>query len=173
MRMGTDTVVGAVFAAVSDRPRRRPLIACSDIAPHFRAGNLQPLLLNLRVMSEITMVVSSIDPLAPYKASDDLVLELVSVAAIIKVDPEDAAAAPCRVEICGAAYFDRPSTSGRVSARQSPGSDDLRQKRRRLSGRRDKVQGGSLTCMALVTSGTRNGTSREALVVYSLYDFGS
>jgi hypothetical protein len=45
------------------------------------------------------MVVNSIDPLAPYKASGDLVLELVSVTAIVKIDPEDAAAAPCRVEI--------------------------------------------------------------------------
>ena len=45
------------------------------------------------------MLVNSIDPLAPYKVSDDLVLELVSVTAIIKVDPEDAGAAPCRVEI--------------------------------------------------------------------------
>jgi hypothetical protein len=45
------------------------------------------------------MLVNSIDPLAPYKVSDDLVLELVSVAAIMKVDPEGAAAAPCRVEI--------------------------------------------------------------------------
>jgi hypothetical protein len=50
-------------------------------------------------MSEITMVVSSIDPLAPYKASGDLVLELVSVTPIVKIDPEDATAAPCRVEI--------------------------------------------------------------------------
>ena len=45
------------------------------------------------------MLVNSIDPLAPYKVSDDMVLELVSVTAIIKVDPEDAGAAPCRVEI--------------------------------------------------------------------------
>jgi hypothetical protein len=45
------------------------------------------------------MLVNSIDPLAPYKVSDDLILELVSVTAIIKNDPEDAGAAPCRVEI--------------------------------------------------------------------------
>jgi len=45
------------------------------------------------------MLVSSIDPLAPYKVSDDLMLELVSVTAIIKIDPGGAAAAPCRVEI--------------------------------------------------------------------------
>jgi hypothetical protein len=29
-------------------------------------------------MAEISMVVTSIDPLAPYKVSDDLMLELVS-----------------------------------------------------------------------------------------------
>jgi hypothetical protein len=45
------------------------------------------------------MMVNSIDPLAPYKASDDLVLDLVNVTAIIKNDPEDAGAAPRRVEI--------------------------------------------------------------------------
>jgi hypothetical protein len=83
----------------ADRKGTRSLIACSDIAPHFRAGNFQPLLIGLSVMSEITTLVSSIDPLAPYKASDDLVLELVSVTAIIRVDPEDASAAPCKVKI--------------------------------------------------------------------------
>ena len=45
------------------------------------------------------MTVNSIDPLAPYKVSDDLVLELVRVTAIIKLDPEGAAAAACWVEI--------------------------------------------------------------------------
>ena len=45
------------------------------------------------------MLVNSIDPLAAYKASGDLVLELVSVTAVVKDDPEDARAAPCRVEI--------------------------------------------------------------------------
>ena len=45
------------------------------------------------------MVVNSIDSLAPYKVSDDLVLELVSATAIIKTDPEDAAVASSRVKI--------------------------------------------------------------------------
>ena len=45
------------------------------------------------------MTVKSIDPLPPYKVSDDLVLELVSVTAIIKVDPEGTAAAACWVEV--------------------------------------------------------------------------
>jgi hypothetical protein len=50
-------------------------------------------------VAEIIMVVNSIDPLAPYKASDDLVLDLVNVTTIIKNDPEDAGAVPCRVDI--------------------------------------------------------------------------
>ena len=45
------------------------------------------------------MLVNSIDPLAPYKVSDDLMLDLVNVSAIIKIDPEDAAAAGCWVQI--------------------------------------------------------------------------
>ncbi|MBV8377207.1 MAG: hypothetical protein JO279_09410 [Verrucomicrobia bacterium] len=43
-------------------------------------------------MAEVSMVVTSIDPLAPYKVSDDLLLELVNVTATIVDDPEDAAA---------------------------------------------------------------------------------
>jgi len=45
------------------------------------------------------MVVNSIEALAPYKASNDLVLELENVTAIVKDDPEDAAAARCQVEV--------------------------------------------------------------------------
>jgi hypothetical protein len=45
------------------------------------------------------MLVNSIDPLAPYKVSDDLILELVNVSAIIKIDPEGAAAGACWVQI--------------------------------------------------------------------------
>lgn len=45
------------------------------------------------------MLVNSIDPLAPYKAADDLILELVNVTAILKNDPEDAADRPCHAEV--------------------------------------------------------------------------
>jgi hypothetical protein len=45
------------------------------------------------------MFINSIDPLAPYKVSDDLLLGLVNATAIIKSDPEDAAVASCWVEI--------------------------------------------------------------------------
>jgi hypothetical protein len=50
-------------------------------------------------MAEIIALVISIDPLAPFKVSDDLMLELVNVTALVKNDPEDAAADTCRVEI--------------------------------------------------------------------------
>ena len=39
-------------------------------------------------MAEIVTVVSSIDPLAPYKVSDDLLLELVNVIATVEDDSE-------------------------------------------------------------------------------------
>ena len=50
-------------------------------------------------MPDLIMLVNSIDPLAPYKVSDDLILELVNVSAIIKIDPEGAAAGACWVQI--------------------------------------------------------------------------
>jgi len=39
-------------------------------------------------MAEISMVVTSIDPLAPYKVSDDLILELVNVTVTVEDDSE-------------------------------------------------------------------------------------
>ena len=50
-------------------------------------------------MAEIIMLVTSIDQLAPYKASEDLMLELVNVTATVEDDPEGVAAGTCRVEI--------------------------------------------------------------------------
>jgi hypothetical protein len=43
-------------------------------------------------VAEIIMVVNSIDPLAPYKVSDDLILELANVTALVKIATEGAAA---------------------------------------------------------------------------------
>jgi hypothetical protein len=45
------------------------------------------------------MLINSIDSLAPYKVSDDQILELVNVTALIKTDPEGAAAAACWIKI--------------------------------------------------------------------------
>jgi hypothetical protein len=44
------------------------------------------------------MVVTSIDPLAPYKFSDDLILELVSVTATLE-DSGEAVPDPCWIQI--------------------------------------------------------------------------
>jgi hypothetical protein len=67
--------------------------------PQILVGRNQLLLINLASWQKIIMVVNSIDPLAPYKAFVDLVLDLLNVSAIMKNDPEDTGAAPCRVEI--------------------------------------------------------------------------
>ena len=45
------------------------------------------------------MVVTSIDPLAPYKISDDLMLELVNVTATVEDDSEGAAEGTWWVQI--------------------------------------------------------------------------
>ncbi len=56
-------------------------------------------MINLPLMTEVFLLVTSIDPLAPYKVSDDLMLELVNVTATVENDPEGAAAGACRVEV--------------------------------------------------------------------------
>ena len=50
-------------------------------------------------MAEISMVVTSLDPLAPYKVYDDLILELANVTATVEDDSQGSAAGTCRVEI--------------------------------------------------------------------------
>jgi len=50
-------------------------------------------------MAEISMVVTSIDPLAPYKVSHDLLLELVNVTATVEDDWEGAAVGTWWVQI--------------------------------------------------------------------------
>jgi hypothetical protein len=50
-------------------------------------------------MAEISMVVTSIDPLAPYKASDDLILELVNVTATVEDDSEGASVGTWWIQI--------------------------------------------------------------------------
>ena len=57
--------------------------------------------LNLRVrsMAEISMLVTSIDPLAAYKVSDDLIVELVNVTATVEDDSEGASVGTWWVQI--------------------------------------------------------------------------
>ena len=50
-------------------------------------------------MGEIIAIVTSIDALAPFKASSDLMLELVNITVTVVDDPEGATAALCWVQI--------------------------------------------------------------------------
>jgi hypothetical protein len=50
-------------------------------------------------MAEISMLVTSIDPLAAYKVSDDLILELMSVTATVEDDSEGASVGTWWVQI--------------------------------------------------------------------------
>ncbi|MBV9105315.1 MAG: hypothetical protein JO313_04755 [Verrucomicrobia bacterium] len=50
-------------------------------------------------MAEITMAVTSIDSLAPYKVSADLMLELINVTATVEDDPEGASVGTWWVQI--------------------------------------------------------------------------
>ena len=46
-------------------------------------------------MAEVIALVTSVDPLAPYKVSDDLILELVDVTATVEEHWEGAAGTCC------------------------------------------------------------------------------
>jgi hypothetical protein len=50
-------------------------------------------------MAEISMLVTSIDPLAAYKVSDDLIVELVNVTATVEDDSEGASVGTWWVQI--------------------------------------------------------------------------
>ena len=50
-------------------------------------------------MGEIIAIVTSIDALAPFKASSDLMLELMNITVTVVDDPEGATAALCWVQI--------------------------------------------------------------------------
>jgi hypothetical protein len=60
---------------------------------------LEELNLRVRSMAEISMLVTSIDPLAAYKVSDDLILELMSVTASVEDDSEGASVGTWWVQI--------------------------------------------------------------------------
>ena len=50
-------------------------------------------------MEEVIALVTSVDPLAPYKVSADPILELVNVTATIEDDSEGAGESTCWVEV--------------------------------------------------------------------------
>ena len=89
----------------------------------FLAGKTLNLFDNSGAVAELIMLLNSIQALAPYKASDDLMPELVNVTAIIKDNREGAGAASCRVEIVEPHNLGIQQPPERVHARQSAGSN--------------------------------------------------
>ena len=63
-------------------------------------------------MAEISMVVTSIDPLAPYKVSDDLMLELVNVTATVEDDSEGASVGTWWIQIVEPHELVKPQPPG-------------------------------------------------------------
>ena len=55
--------------------------------------------MRVRSMAELSMLVTSIDPLAAYKVSDDLIVELVNVTATVEDDSEGASVGTWWVQI--------------------------------------------------------------------------
>ena len=92
-------------------------------------GRAEDLNLRVRSMAEISMLVTSIDPLAAYKVSDDLILELVDVTATVEDDSEGASVGTWWVQIIEASQIGQTPTARRVYARQPPSPNDLCQKR--------------------------------------------
>jgi hypothetical protein len=62
-------------------------------------GASEDLNLRVRSMAEISMLVTSIDPLAAYKVSDDLIVELVDVTATVEDDLEGASVGTWWIQI--------------------------------------------------------------------------
>ena len=58
------------------------------------------------------MVVTSIDPLAPYKVSDDLMLELVNVTATVEDDSEGASVGTWWIQIVEPHELVKPQPPG-------------------------------------------------------------
>jgi hypothetical protein len=98
-------------------------------------------------MAEIYMLVTSIDPLAAYKVSDDLIVELVNVTATVEDDSEGCFSG----HVVGSDYrtsqIGQTPTARRVYARQPPSPNDLCQKRGSQPWRPNKIQDRSITGM--------------------------
>jgi len=92
------------------------------------------------------MLVSSIDPLAAYKVSDDLILELMSVTASVEDDSEGASVGTWWVQIVEPHELAKHQPHGGY-AQQPPSPNDLCQKRGNQPWRPNKIQDSSITGM--------------------------
>jgi hypothetical protein len=72
---------------------------CYILGEGSQEGASGDLNLRFRSMAEISMLVTSIDPLAAYKVSDDLIVELVGVTATVEDDLEGASVGTWWIQI--------------------------------------------------------------------------
>jgi hypothetical protein len=72
---------------------------CYILVEGSQEGASGDLNLRFRSMAEISMLVTSIDPLAAYKVSDDLIVELVGVTATVEDDLEGASVGTWWIQI--------------------------------------------------------------------------
>ena len=72
---------------------------CYTLGEGLQEGASEDLNLRVRSMAEISMLVTSIDPLAAYKVSDDLIVELVDVTATVEDDLEGASVGTWWIQI--------------------------------------------------------------------------
>jgi hypothetical protein len=72
---------------------------CYTLGESPQEGASENLNLQIRSMAEISMLVTSIDPLAAYKVCDDLTVELVGVTATVEDDSEGASVGAWWIQI--------------------------------------------------------------------------
>jgi hypothetical protein len=72
---------------------------CYTLGESPQEGASEDLNLQIRSMAEISMLVTSIDPLAAYKVCEDLIVELVDVTATVEDDSEGASVGAWWIQI--------------------------------------------------------------------------
>ena len=72
---------------------------CYTLGEDLQGGESEDLNLRVCSMAEISMLVTSIDPLAAYKVCDDLIVELVDVTATVEDDSEGASVGTWWIQI--------------------------------------------------------------------------
>jgi hypothetical protein len=120
---------------------------CYILGEGSQEGASGDLNLRFRSMAEISMLVTSIDPLAAYKVSDDLIVELVDVTATVEDDLEESFSGHVVDSDYRTSQIGQTPTTRRVYARQPPSPNDLCQKRGSHPWRPNKIQDRCITRM--------------------------
>src|SRR5450755_3707120 len=112
-------------------------------------------------MAEVSVVVTSIDSLAPYKVSEDLILELVNVTATVVDDPEGAAAGMSWVKIVEPHEMIKHQPPGGYLLDNRHLQLTCAKKRRSQLGGQNKIYGCSLAVVSCQVA--RGGLSRPSV----------